>query len=363
MMQRILLALLMLPAIFWLLLPSGGSLTLENRNRAAFPSWSSDTTTIADFLKGFDAYVADNIGLRDQLIEIKTNLDLLVNGPSNSRVIAGEDGWLFYNAPYVVNRNSGAIFLPERVENMVKYVEESKKLATTAGVKAFLAMPVPNSHAINGKHLPSWARPQMENPRTEQRAITEKLKAAGMMVSDPFLLFEKYDLDKRPLYFRRDTHWNDFGAYIAFYDAMMQFNLQNAFPQPESILKGYEQGEYYGVLDQFLGFEKPAASEPLPILDRSSFDRHPEVSFTETNDHVSMDSYEVTYNQPGPRLLVIGDSFSYSFFRRFWGSEFSAVHWSHNRYGKYDRTVFERFKPDYVIFEFVDWEIPNWGPL
>jgi alginate O-acetyltransferase complex protein AlgJ len=357
-MHRILLILLILPAALWIAMPERSALVLENRNRAEMPALPAALSGLTDYLAGVDAFVADNIGLRDQLMTVKNRLNRVINGKSNSRVIAGEDGWLFYNAAQVVERNAGLIFQPERVENMLRYAQEAQDLANAQGAH-FIAMPVPNSHALYRKHLPAWARPKVD-PYTEQRAIAEGLKAKGLPISDPYVLFRDRDLEALPLYFRRDTHWNGYGAYIAFHDAMAQFGLADFFPAPESILKGYVQGEYYGVLDQFLGLDKAAESEPLPDLDMTQFDRHPELSAVETDDHVSMDSYDVTYAPEGPRLLVIGDSFSYSFFRKYWGAGFSAVHWSHHDYGRYDRSVFNRFKPDYVIFEFVDWEVPAW---
>jgi hypothetical protein len=36
------------------------------------------------------------------------------------------------------------------------------------------------------------------------------------------------------------------------------------------------------------------------------------------------------------------------------------VRWSHHDYGAYDRNGMDSFKPDYVIFEYVDWEVPAW---
>jgi alginate O-acetyltransferase complex protein AlgJ len=361
-MHRILLTLLILPGLLWIVRPEGGTMMLENRNRATLPEPPAGVSGLTEYLAGVDAFVADNIGLRDQLIRAKNRLTLKFNGQSNTRVIAGENGWLYYNAPEVVQRNAGLIFQPERVENMLRFVEEAKSLAEAQGAR-FIAMPVPNSHSVYRKYLPDWARPDIAEPMTEQRAITEGLKARGVPTSDPYLLFRSRDLDTQPLYYRRDTHWNNFGAYLAFYDAMAQFGLSQGFPEPETILKGYVEGEYYGVLDQFLGLEQAAEVEPLPDMDMTSFARRAERSVNETDDHVSMDSYEVTYASDGPRLLVIGDSFSYDFFRRFWGLGFSAVHWSHHDYGRYDRNVFESFRPDYVIFEFVDWEVPAWVPF
>jgi alginate O-acetyltransferase complex protein AlgJ len=357
-MHRILLILLILPAVLWVALPERGALTLENRTRATFPELPVSLSGLTDFLAGVDAFLADNIGLRDQLIETKTRLNLLVNRHSNSRVIAGENGWLFYNAPQVAERNAGIIFQPERVENMVRFAMQAQELAAAQGA-GFVAIPVPNSHSVYRRFLPVWARPVGE-PLTEQRAIADGLRARHVPVSDPYQLFQSRDLDAMPLYYRRDTHWNNFGAYIAFHDAMAQLGLAKFFPEPQSILKGYVQGEYYGVLDQFLGLDQAAEPEPLPDMDMAAFSRRPELGMTETDDHVSMDSYEVSYASEGPRLLVIGDSFSYSFFRQYWGAGFGTVHWSHHDYGRYDRRVFDRFKPDYVIFEFVDWEVPAW---
>lgn len=357
-MHRILLILLILPVVLWIAMPDRGALVSENRTRAEMSGGPYHLSDVTDYLTQVNAVVSDNIGLRDQLISVKNRLDRLINRRNSARVIAGQDGWLFYNAAQVIERNSGQVFVPERVENMVQFAQEAQTLATENGAK-FIAMTVPNSHSVYRKYLPDWARSNGSQP-TEQRAIAKRLKAESIPTSDPYLLFQNMNLDATPVYFHRDTHWNTYGAYIAFYNAMTQFGLSNDIPAPQDILKGYFQGEYFGVLDQFLGLSAAAESESLPNLDMSAFTRYPEQSFTETDDHVSMDSYDVSYAPGRPRLLVIGDSFSYSFFRQYWGAAFSAVHWSHHDYGRYDRTVFERFKPDYVIFEFVDWEVPAW---
>lgn len=357
-MHRIFMVLLILPAALWAASPDRGALLLENRSRAEMPTLPADLHGVPNYLQKLDAAVADNIGLRDQLIAAKNWLDRKINRYSNSRVIAGKDGWLFFNGAGVVERNAGLDFQPERVENMVRFVNEAQELAKAQGAR-FVALPVPNSHSLYRDYLPDWAQPQ-GSPPTEQRAIAERLKAEGIATSDPYLIFRDMDLAGKPLYFRRDTHWNGYGAYIAFHDAMGLLGLAKEIPAPNDVLRGYVNGKYYGVLDQFIGLSEPAESEALPDLDLTNFARFPELTVKETDDHVAMDSYEVSYAADRPRLLVIGDSFSYGFFRQYWGAAFSDVHWSHHNYGRYDRTVFERFKPDYVIFEFVDWEIPAW---
>jgi hypothetical protein len=158
-MHRILLILLILPAALWIAMPERSALILENRNRAEMPALPAALSGLTDYLAGVDAFVADNIGLRDQLMTVKNRLNRVINGKSNSRVIAGEDGWLFYNAAQVVERNAGLIFQPERVENMLRYAQEAQDLANAQGAH-FIAMPVPNSHALYRKSTltPSNAR-------------------------------------------------------------------------------------------------------------------------------------------------------------------------------------------------------------
>jgi hypothetical protein len=248
--------------------------------------------------------------------------------------------------------------VPFRVTNMVTYIMESQEMAARTGA-GFVAIPVPNKDTIYSRYLPQWAQAQVPQ-QTEREAIVASLAAQNVPLVDPAALFTAYDLDKTPLYFKRDTHWNTFGAYLAFYQAMVQFGLQADLPAPDTILKGYSEGKYYGVLDQFLGLSVAAESELLPDLDMSRFAQFPEVSVQTFDDHVSMDSFEVKYGGTKPKLLVVGDSFTYSFFRSYWGAVFSEVRWSHHDYGAYDRNGMDSFKPDYVIFEYVDWEVPAW---
>lgn len=357
-MHKILLFCLLTPVLVGIFGWGRGSLELENRTRAVMPDLPKSARNLPKYLALLDAFVSDNIGFRDQMIAMKRIFDLQINGHSNSRVIAGQDGWLFYNAPDVIDRDSGREFIPFRVANMVNYALEIQDIAKTNRAK-LLVIPVPNKDAIYQKYLPAWAQTDTIRP-TERGAIVDMLKAKNVPVVDPFALFQNFDLDRTPLYFKRDTHWNNFGAYVVFYEAMSTFGLQERLQSPETILRGYSEGKQYGVLDQFLGLSVAAESEPLPDLDMSVFAGSPELSVQEFDDHVSMDSFEVKYGPLKPRLLVVGDSFTYSFFRRYWGAVFGEVRWSHHNYGAYDRGGFKKFKPDYIIFEFVDWEIPAW---
>jgi alginate O-acetyltransferase complex protein AlgJ len=367
-MHKILLICLLIPVFVGISGLGRGSLELENRARVVMPDFPRAVADWPEYFTKIDAFISDNIGGRDQLIAMKKSFELAINGYSNSKVIAGSDGWLFYNAHDVIDRDSGHQFVPFRVTNIVNYALEMQDLAQKNGAK-FLVIPVPNKSAIYRKYLPTWA--QVEGtPKTERAAIVELLKEKDVPLVDPFAIFEGFDLDSTPLYFKRDTHWNDFGAYVVFFRAMSEFGLQKDLPTPDTILLGYSEGKQYGVLDQFLGFSTPAESEPLPNLDMSVFTNFPELSFREFDDHVSMDSFEIKYSPAKPKLLVVGDSFTYGlvvgdsftygFFRQYWGAVFGEVRWSHHDYGAYDRSGIEEFKPDYVIFEFVDWEVPAW---
>ncbi|SDK61979.1 alginate O-acetyltransferase AlgX-related protein [Aliiruegeria lutimaris] len=359
-MDRLLLIILVIPVIAGLF---GSDLSMENRVRKKFPNVPGTLSELDVFFSEVDAFVSDNIGLRNQMIEVKRSVDKTLNGGGNSLVIAGSEGWLFYNAPSVIDRNSGREFLPWRVTNMTRYVQEAQDLATSVGAH-FIAIPVPNKHAVYNAKLPRWARAE-DTERSEQRAIVHEIGSLGVPLSDPYLLFKNFDLDATPLYFKRDTHWNEFGAYIAFYDAIVQLGLAADLPAPMNLLQGFEEGSFFGVLDQFSGLSEAAESESLPILDMTAFGVA-ELEFNEIDDHVSMDSYIVSYDtkQVGhsrkPRLLIIGDSFTYDLFRPYWGSVFGEVRWSHHGHGKYNRAAIEEFQPDFVIFEFVDWEIPAW---
>jgi hypothetical protein len=356
-MDKILVTLLLIPVLLGFTGLGKNAVNLENRSEAAMPDFPTSLSEVGGYFKAIDAFVSDNIGLRNQMLSVKKSLDRKLNGSGNSRVIAGKDGWFFYNASAVIERNLGLEFNEYRVKNITNHVLEAKELSDKVGAN-FIAIPVPNKHSVYMDKLPSWA--QGHQKRNEQRATTEALIEHGVQVSDPYSLFQNYDLDTTPLYFRRDTHWNDFGAYIAFFDAINQLELPNTLPDPKDFLLGYYDGEYYGVLDQFMGLESPAEAEPLPNLNFDFFSKFPERNAREVDDHVSMDTYIVDYDDTKPKLLIIGDSFTYSFFRRYFGSVFGEVRWSHNAHGAYSRTAFEEFQPDYVIFEFVDWETPAW---
>lgn len=357
-MDKILLICLLIPVLAGFF---SSDLNLENRAQTEFPAFPDSLSGLDDFFAGVDDFVSDNIGLRNQMILAKKSLDKKVNRQGNAKVIVGREGWMYYNAPSVIERTSGLEFLPWRVTSITNYVLEAQDLADKVGAE-FLAIPVPTKHAVYNKYMPSWAQTD-EFEKSEQRAIIKNLADQNIPLTDPYVVYQDYDLDETPLYYKRDTHWNSFGAYVVFYDAMSRLGLAENLPPPQALLIGYNEGTYFGVLDQFMGLSEAADSEAIPELDMTMLRAVEEQSVEDFEDHVSMNSYIVKFDDGSsgkPKLQIIGDSFTFGFFRPFLGAVFSEVRWSHHAHGAYDRNAVEAFQPDYLIFEFVDWEIPGW---
>ncbi|MGE3513033.1 MAG: hypothetical protein AB7N65_29570, partial [Vicinamibacterales bacterium] len=71
----------------------------EMRELAAWPAWSWNRTSIANWPSAFQHYFEDHFLLRNRLIDWRASVLWHGLGTSASeQVITGKDGWLFYAA-------------------------------------------------------------------------------------------------------------------------------------------------------------------------------------------------------------------------------------------------------------------------
>ncbi|VVN65209.1 hypothetical protein PS726_00046 [Pseudomonas fluorescens] len=132
------------------------------------------------------------------------------------QVIIGKDGWLYLGDLYQQTLSD------DRRPASASDIEVGKQIgiATEAwsayligeGVKVFQIMIGPNKGSIYPEHMPSWAKPALFNPTDALLAETGEEHYIDLR---PPLLAAK-ETHREALYYKTDTHWNDFGAGVAF---------------------------------------------------------------------------------------------------------------------------------------------------
>ncbi len=183
----------------------------QNENRALHPAppFPSKRWQFQSFPFVFDAYFADRIGFRKELLTVRRQILLDGLGDSTAEnVFLGRYGWMFINSV-------GPSGLPviqadpiERVQAWSEVLRERRDWLKERGIK-YLVIVVPEKSSVYPEHLPDWMR------RHPPPNLTALLKQSVEIV-DPLPAIREAKATTPDLYFRKDSHWTDAGAYHAY---------------------------------------------------------------------------------------------------------------------------------------------------
>lgn len=343
---------LLIPGLIGIVQSDTEILEDENRTAAPWPNFPRTLPDIRDYPRALDDYLSDHFGLRRQMIEKWRAARAAVDGISgSSRVLAGDAGWLFFNEEQVVERSAGRLVIDGNAERILAVAQDAQQLARQQGA-TFAVLPAPNKHTIYAQFLPPFAR-GTETAQTELDMFLHLAGEAGLPVTDTREILRAAAQPSQPVYFLGDTHWNQLGAALAFDEVMSLWGLEPQRIDALARLTAVEKEQRDGDLVRFADLDG-AFLDLVPTLDLDALGPRPAGKLTNLADRDSQPSYVIDYERDGPVVLVIGDSFTRNLFRPFWRHFAGKVYWTHHATGQYDRSIFERAQPDYVLFQFVE---------
>lgn len=228
--------------------------TSEKRARAAFPDLGR--TPLGQLSGELDDWVRDNFGLRDPLIRMANRFRVQVLHESPVRdVLIGDDGWLFY-AGYGDGADLtdflGRFPVDEGAvrNHLVALGARSERLAARGVTYLFVA--APNKQTVYPEHVPL----RRHGPVTTQ---LDRF-AAAVPPSFPFLdlrvAFAR-GRERHELFYRTDTHWNEYGAFLAFQEVLARLaTLRPGVPTfDEADIRFEERPRAGGDLAEMLAME------------------------------------------------------------------------------------------------------------
>jgi hypothetical protein len=184
--------------------------------------------TIPNFPKTFEGYFNDRFGGRKLLIPLNNYIRVqwFKVSPIKS-VLVGKEGWLFFTLDKGINDYRGlASFSPEHLEAIRRNILKWTSWLQERGIPFFILI-APNKHTIYPEYLPGGLTRVRQKTRLDQilEYLTEEEKAGFIDV--------RKELDdgkkERFVYSKTDTHWNSYGAFIAYRKTMEA--LSRRFPQ------------------------------------------------------------------------------------------------------------------------------------
>ena len=192
------------------------TISTENRTLSKFPSFTNREGGVnLNFFSEFEKYFSEHFAFRNELVyaDAKIQSDVFKVSSMDS-VVAGTDGWLYYSS--TLNDYLGTRVMSDReVYNIAHNVALVQRYVKERGADFLFTVP-PNKNTLYGDNMPYYAS-QKVRARHNMDLIAPKFQEEGVNYADLFALFKN---EEEVLYLKRDSHWNNKGALLA-YNAMM----------------------------------------------------------------------------------------------------------------------------------------------
>ena len=315
----------------------------EKRALAAAPVLADEKGLNLAFPKEFETYLADNFGLRSLMVSSQSALYYYLLGDSaNEKVIAGKDGWLFF-AETLGDYQRSNVLSDAELGRLCRTLALQQEYLESRGIP-FLFIITPNKNSIYGEYMPDrYARLEGE---TNAIQLQKRLDDVGIAHTDLQAVLTAAKSTGQ-LYHKRDTHWNEYGAWVGYREIMRLLKQQApAVPDVTGETAQYKvEKQWQGDLDTML---MPA----FQLLDEQTvFDRP--VNYSTLRPMRSPEDMDITTKSRVNDLsvLMFRDSFTNALLP-FLSNAFGTVHYT--RAVPYDYTLLDRDKPDIVIQQIVE---------
>ena len=255
--------------------------------------------------------------------------------------------------------------LKTRAENLKNDLPDSE----------IIYMIVPSPATTYPETMPSDYVPQNRDSRLEQ--VTEAITNAGIKVIDLRPVFEEHKNDEYKLYWKTDSHWNDYGSFIAYTELFDYISEKHPECAPRSFdefnwAEDYYLGgdiatylEYYGIdgyayndtpMREYNVLRTPKFEMPEVI---SSVRRYVSDRRLTYDPSTVQNQRTIQTNRPGlPSAIVMRDSYSSQLYdilaERFDTTWYKSM-WDFT----FSNSEMKQKKPDYIIYILVERNIDS----
>ena len=326
----------------------------ENRVMTEMPTLAN--TQISEFPTLFDAYMNDNLPYKNYLVTINSMADYyLFNTSSSDDVIVGDKGWLFYvghennDEDPLADYEGTNLYSIDELEIIAENMINARDFLASQG-KDFVITIIPNKSRVYSEYMPDMCGDVNQECRLNQvyQYLSEN---TDLTIVSPYndIVSYKEAHPETQLYFKYDTHWNNFGAYVAAQSISRVWGFE--MPDLDTVEQVYVDSDTYDLarminLGDYLKEDAPIATAYSGHMARVEI-QSDGMSFTGTVDQGTADAR---------KLYIIGDSFSALLF------PYLACHFNSAKsdmYYNYNYSSLESYDPDVVVFECVERYLNN----
>jgi hypothetical protein len=294
--------------------------------------------------------IEESFYLRPRLISWVSNIRLSLGDRVFPKVVAGDDGWLVFTGEadlQVYDRSTQ--FSSDELMRFQQNLDALSASYAERGI-TLLVVVSPSKNTIYPERVPSEV-PVFASESKLDQMVTYLQEHGQTQLIDlrPALLAAK---SEREIYYATDTHWNDYGAYIAY--AALMDELHKTYPNlvahPASDFKVVEQEPEPLDLSRNTGTTLLRESK---IRFVPQFERHTTYKNINLGQRKLMISY--TPDDSLPNLVLYYDSFFFSVIPML-GEHFHRGYFIQNYSGGglWNLSWVDEQQPDVVIIEFAE---------
>ena len=208
----------------------------DEENRQLAKKWElfNENRFNINFSKEFDAWINDRFRGRTKILRAYNTCDYFIMGKvDNNMAFKGEDNWLFYKGDEsIINFQNRKLYSDEQLTKIRDIINMRKKYLKKYGIDYYI-MIVPDKNRVYGEYYPKYIHKLFDYGRGEQ--LVAYLKENNIDVIYPLKELTSAK-EVGVVYYKYDTHWNTYGAFIG-YEEMMSFlsmNYNNILKLPTS---------------------------------------------------------------------------------------------------------------------------------
>jgi alginate O-acetyltransferase complex protein AlgJ len=338
----------------------------ENRNKTTLQEWNWDKIALKSNFSQMDNFISDRLAFRYSFVKLS---QIIQNQTieNEKRVIVGKNGWLFLGNDYnqTINQYRGIKQLKEKeLVNWFSFFENIDAYLANQDIPLYIMIP-PDKHRIYPEFLPDHLSIKGISPYEQILAKNKNLQIIDLFNT----LQKRKEKSEHLLYYKTDSHWNFYGAYLAYQKLIKSFQKSIEFSPVVLEDKDFVSSLITSKMDLQVILGTDDVFEDVLILPQkqlSSSKLLMKASLTDTvwsdllaNAPVATVNSPIILNKEKKgRAIVIGDSFMVAL-SPYINNTFSEIHYIHPQ--SFDCNMFEdlvnELKPDVVLIEFVEREL------
>lgn len=312
--------------------------TTENTTLSEWPAFVKDGKPNINYLEDMGDYFEDHFAFRLQMLT--ANALIWSKGFDTSttdQVVTGKDDWLYFSG--TMDDYTGRDLLSDReLKAIVHNLSLMDSYVEFCGGRLIVTV-APNKNTLYNSAMPYYYQ---KGETSNLERLVPLLEEAGIEYVD---LTETFQNEDEVLYFKRDSHWNNKGALLAYNTVMDAMGREH---ETYANVPTVTEKDHIGDIDEIL---YPLAAEPEENIYYSK-----DWGFDYVNDVTdNMDEWIETVNpDKDGTLLMYRDSFGESILP-FFADEYNKAYFS--RLVPYNMENLIQYQPDTVIVERVERQI------